>query len=104
MGVALRLPSGYPLLRWRSLAVLLGLAMPLMWAASGVLTWLVLGLPFWVAMLVGAVVTSTDPVVATSIVTGRVAHRNVPGRIRHLISANPDRTTVPRIRSSSSPS
>jgi NhaP-type Na+/H+ or K+/H+ antiporter len=39
------------------------------------------------AMLVGAAVTSTDPIVATTIVTGPVAEKNIPGRIRHFISA-----------------
>jgi NhaP-type Na+/H+ or K+/H+ antiporter len=32
---------------------MLGLVMPFMWFSSGLLTYLVLGLPFWVAMLVG---------------------------------------------------
>lgn len=86
MGVALRLPSGYPLSRWRSLLVMLGLVMPFMWLSSGLLAYLVLGLPFWVAMLVGAVVTPTDPVVASSIVQGKVAEENLPVRIRHLLS------------------
>ena len=59
------------------LALVLGVGIPLMWLASGVLVWGLLGLPFWVAMLVGA----------TIIVTGRVAERSVPARLRHLISA-----------------
>jgi NhaP-type Na+/H+ or K+/H+ antiporter len=86
MGVALRLPAGYPFSRWRSLMVMLGLVMPFMWLSSGLLTYLVLGSPFWVAMLVGAVVTPTDPVVASSIVQGNVAEENLPARIRHLLS------------------
>lgn len=86
MGVALRLPPGYTLRRWRSLAVLLGLVMPLMWAVSGLLVYLILGLPFWAAMLVGAVVTPTDPVVSSTIVTGGVAERNLPRRIRYALS------------------
>jgi NhaP-type Na+/H+ or K+/H+ antiporter len=38
-------------------------------------------------MLIGAIVTPTDPVVSSSIVTGDVAEENLPGRLRHLISA-----------------
>jgi NhaP-type Na+/H+ or K+/H+ antiporter len=87
MGVALRLPKGDPFRRWRSLAVLLGLVMPLMWLSSGVLTYLILGLPFWVAMLVGAVITPTDPVVSSTIVTGDLAEKSLPDRIRHTLSA-----------------
>ncbi len=87
MGVALRLPKAYPFTHWRILAVLLGLLMPLMWLISGLLVYLLLGLPLWVAMLVGAVITPTDPVVSTSVVTGKVAEQNLPERIRHSISA-----------------
>ncbi|GAB4383251.1 MAG: sodium:proton antiporter [Elainellaceae cyanobacterium] len=86
MGVALRIPKGYAPQHWRSLGVMLGLVMPLMWLSSGLLVWWLLGLPFWVAMLIGAVVTPTDPVVATDIVTGEVAKENIPARLRHLIS------------------
>ena len=87
MGVALRLPRGYPVQHWRSLAVILGAGMVLTGLISGLLVWGLLGLSFWVAMLVGAAVTSTDPIVATTIVTGPVAQKNIPGRIRHFISA-----------------
>jgi NhaP-type Na+/H+ or K+/H+ antiporter len=87
MGVALRIPPGYARRSWRSLAVLLGLVMPLMWLTSGLLAYLILGLPFWIALLIGAVVTPTDPVVASSIVTGAVAERNLSERLRHILSA-----------------
>jgi sodium/hydrogen antiporter len=78
VGVALRLPVGFITNNWRPLAVLLGLVMPLMWIVSGLLTYLILGIPFLVAMLIGAVVTPTDPVVSSSIVTGDVAEENLP--------------------------
>ncbi|MFE1745340.1 cation:proton antiporter [Coleofasciculus sp. H7-2] len=87
MGVALQLPKAYPLRNWRSLAVLLGPVMLLMWLSSGLLVYLILGLPFWQAMLIGAVITPTDPVVSTSIVTGRVAEPSLPERLRNIISA-----------------
>lgn len=87
MGVALRLPVGYLSRNWRTLAVLLGLVMPLMWLSSGLLAYLILGLSFPLAMLLGAVVTPTDPVVSSSVTTGDPAERNLPGRLRHAISA-----------------
>jgi sodium/hydrogen antiporter len=87
VGVALRLPVEYARSHWRLLVVLLGIVMPLMWLAGGFLTYLILGLPFWVAVLVGAIVTPTDPVVASSIVAGGVAERNLPAKLRHAISA-----------------
>lgn len=86
MGVALRIPPRDLLRRWRPLAVLLGLVMPAMWLTSGLLVHLILGSPFWVAMLLGAVLTPTDPVVASTIVTGRVAEQNLPDRLRDVLS------------------
>jgi NhaP-type Na+/H+ or K+/H+ antiporter len=57
--------------------------MALMWLASGLLVYLILGVPF----LVGAVVTPTDPVVSSTIVTGELAEKNLPERLRHTLSA-----------------
>lgn len=87
MGVALRLPPGFFLRRWRSMAVVLGLGMPIMWLASSALSYLLLDVPLLVALLIGAVVTPTDPVVSSGIVTGTVAEENLPGRVRHFLSA-----------------
>jgi sodium/hydrogen antiporter len=87
VGVALRLPVGYASSNWRLLVVLLGIVMPLMWVASGLLVYLILGLPFWVSVLIGAIITPTDPVVASSIVAGGVAERNLPAPLRCAISA-----------------
>lgn len=86
MSVALRLPAGYPFKSWRSLAVMLGPVMALMWLASGLLAYFLLGLPFWLAMLVGAVITPTDPVVSSTIVTGDMAEEKLPTRLRNLLS------------------
>ena len=87
MGVALRLPERFPLREWRTLVVLLGIVMPLMWLVSGALVYLVLGVPLLAALLVGAVVTPTDPVVSSTIVTGEVAEENLPGRLRYTLSS-----------------
>ena len=87
VGVALRLPIGYSSSNWRLLFVLLGIVMPLMWIVGGLLAYLIVGVPFWVAVLIGAIVTPTDPVVASSIVAGGVAERNLPARLRHAISS-----------------
>lgn len=86
VGVALRIPSEYPRRNWRAMLGLIGLGMPLMWAISTALIYLILDLPFWLAALIGAAVTPTDPVAATAIVTGAVAEENIPERIRHAIS------------------
>lgn len=87
MGIALRLPPDYPFTHWRSLLLLLAIGMPAMFFISALLTYWVLGLPLLLALLVGGAVCPTDPVVASSIVTGGVAKENLPGTFRHLLSS-----------------
>jgi NhaP-type Na+/H+ or K+/H+ antiporter len=70
IGVALRIPGSYPRRNWRAMLVLIGLGRALMWAISTALVFLILGLPFWMAALIGAIITPTDPVAASPIVTG----------------------------------
>jgi NhaP-type Na+/H+ or K+/H+ antiporter len=88
MGIALRLPRGYFRSHWHTLSALLTLGMLVMWGVSGLLAWALLGgVSFWGAMLIGAVVTPTDPVLSGTIVTGEEARQNISARLRHLISA-----------------
>lgn len=86
MGVALRLPEIFTTQARGTLAVLLLVVMPLMWLTSGLLAYLFLGLPLLAALLIGAVVTPTDPVVSGTVVTGEVAEENLPARLRHTLS------------------
>ncbi len=86
IGVALRIPCDFPRANWRAMVILLGVGMPLMWAISTALIYYVLAIPFWLALLIGAIITPTDPVASSPIVTGRVAADNVSAEIRHAIS------------------
>lgn len=86
MGIALRIPRRYLWENWRSFIVLLGLGMPLMYLASSLLAYWTLGIPFLLALLVGAAICPTDPVVASSLVTGNLAKEALPGRIRDTLS------------------
>ena len=86
MDVALRI-GRFPIERWRGVLLLLVLMMTCMWAVSSLVVWLVAGASAWVALLLGGVVTATDPVVANAIVTGVTAERNLPLRLRHAISS-----------------
>ena len=86
VGVALRIPRMYPRRRWRDLLLLISVGMALMWMISTALVFLVLGLPLWIAALIGAIITPTDPVAASPIVTGTEAEDNIPAPIRHAIS------------------
>ncbi|WP_298589390.1 cation:proton antiporter [uncultured Kocuria sp.] len=86
-GVALRLPHGYWRRDARWIAVVIGLGMVLMLAVATGVLWAGLGVPFLVALLLGAVLTPTDPVVTTPIVTGSLAEDRIPERVRHNLSA-----------------
>ncbi|MGE3276977.1 MAG: cation:proton antiporter [Vicinamibacterales bacterium] len=84
--VAMRLRPRSLRVMWPQAAVLLTLGMAGMWLVSSALAAWVLGLSFWTALLLGAIVTPTDPVVASSIVTGRFAATHLPVRVRDLLS------------------
>lgn len=86
MAIALRLPPRHFVDQWRPMAVLLGLVMPLMWMSASLLIYFLLELPLVVAFLIGAIVTPTDPIVASSIVTSASAEEHLPDRIRHNLS------------------
>ncbi|KUG56213.1 sodium:proton exchanger [Serinicoccus chungangensis] len=86
-GVALRLPHGYWRANARWIVTIIGLGMLLMLVLATGVAWWGLGVPFLVALLVGAIVTPTDPVVTTPIVTGSLAEEKVPEKVRHNLSA-----------------
>ena len=87
MGVALRLDKDGLRRLARPVGVLLTLGMIGMWLASSALAVWLLGLSVWTALLLGACITPTDPVVASSIVTGDFARKHLPERVRDTISA-----------------
>lgn len=87
MTIALQLPDRYLSRSWKSLAVLLVLVMPCMWLFSALMAYWILDLSILTALLLGAIVTPTDPVLASSIVTGKLAEANLPAGLRHLLLA-----------------
>ncbi|MBA2668472.1 MAG: cation:proton antiporter [Trueperaceae bacterium] len=86
MAITLRIPPRYLRRHARELVVMIAVVMPLMWLASGLVVFAVLGLPIWVALLVGAALTPTDPIVTTSLMIGGFAEERLPSRIRDLLS------------------
>ncbi|MCJ8504025.1 sodium:proton antiporter [Kocuria flava] len=86
-GVALRLPHGYWRADARWIAVIIGAGMVLMLAVATGVLWGLLGVPFVLALLLGAIITPTDPVVTTPVVTGSLAEQRIPERVRHNLSA-----------------
>lgn len=85
-GIALRTPVEDMRRMLRPVAMLLSLGMLGMWAVSAALSWAVLGLAPLAALLLGAAVTPTDPVVASAIVTGKAAEEKLPSRLRSTLS------------------
>ncbi|MDF2966955.1 MAG: hypothetical protein K0Q93_733 [Nocardioidaceae bacterium] len=69
-----------------ALTVLLVVVMPLAAAITGAAS-LLLGLPMALALLVGCCLSPTDPVLAASVVSGMPAERDLPARIRQLLTA-----------------
>lgn len=83
-----QLPSRYLYTEWRSLALLLGPGMTLMWLSASLLIWaMVPHLSFLHALAVGACVTPTDPVLSNSIVKGKFADKNIPKPLQKIIIA-----------------
>lgn len=87
MGVALRLQHAALKAVFKPVVLLLTFVMLGMWLVSSLLAGWLLGLSLWAALLLGAVVTPTDPVVASSIVTGKFAKKHLPLRLRDTLSA-----------------
>ncbi len=86
VGVALRTPKKNYLRLFRPVGLLLTVGMTLMWLTSAGLAWVILGVSPILALLLGAIITPTDPVVASSIVTGSMAERSIPDRLRSTLS------------------
>jgi NhaP-type Na+/H+ or K+/H+ antiporter len=83
-----QLPSRYLQKEWKSLALLLGPVMAVMWIVSSLLVWaLVPNISFLHSLAIGACVTPTDPVLSNSIVKGKFADKNVPKDLQKIIVA-----------------
>lgn len=85
VGAALQLTRADLRAVWRRAASLLSLGMLGMWLLTSLGAWLLLDLPPWVALLLGAILTPTDPVVASTLVTGRLAEANLPRWLRRSL-------------------
>ncbi|GAA2499854.1 cation:proton antiporter [Streptomyces gobitricini] len=86
MAVALRYPIGAVRSRIRPVAVLLGVAMLGMALLTTAVSAAALGIGLGAAALLGAALTPTDPVLASSVVTGEPAEKAITARTRQLLS------------------
>lgn len=79
------LPKGELARREKTLAILLTPGMLGMWLLSAALIYLVTGATALMALLIGAIVTPTDPILARTISEGDLARKNIPTRIRYTL-------------------
>ncbi|MGY1755034.1 cation:proton antiporter domain-containing protein [Blastococcus sp. SYSU D01042] len=86
MSVALRYPVGAARAQLRPVLLLLGVAMPAMALITAGLSAAVLGVGLGAAALLGAALSPTDPVLASSVVTGEPAEEDLPARDRQILS------------------
>ncbi|WPP51219.1 cation:proton antiporter domain-containing protein [Catalinimonas niigatensis] len=86
MATAYRIRDDYLRSYGSTQSVILLLVMPLMWLFSGLIAYLILDISLGLAFLIGAIITPTDPVVASSIVSGKLAQKFLPARIRDTLS------------------
>ena len=83
-----QLPKRYVQVEWKSLSLLLGPGMASMWIFSTLIIWaMVPNFKILQALVVGACVTPTDPVLSNSIVKGKFADKNVPRPLQRIIIA-----------------
>ncbi|MFC6998012.1 cation:proton antiporter [Rufibacter roseus] len=86
MATAFRIPKSYAKRHWRLQSILLLLGMMGMCGISTLLIHYILGFDWLLSFLIGAIITPTDPVVASTVVSGETAKKLLPERIRHSIS------------------
>ncbi len=86
MATALRLPADYVKKYRKSESISVIGIMLLMWLSGTLLFLLFFGLPLELAALAGAIITPSDPVVSSSIISGNFAKNHFKGKIRRTLS------------------
>ena len=86
MSIALRYPVSAARSQVRPLLLLLAVVMPAMALVTAGLAAGLLGIGLGAAALIGAALSPTDPVLASSVVTGSPAEQDLPERDRQILS------------------
>ncbi|KAF3940669.1 hypothetical protein ABW19_dt0208949 [Dactylella cylindrospora] len=83
-----QLPKLYLVHEWKSLAMLLGPIMTVMWLVSSTIIYGVIhGLTFVQSLAIGACITPTDPILSNTIVKGKFADKHIPVPLQRIIVA-----------------
>jgi len=86
MSIALRYPLDEARTRLRPVLLLLVVALPVMAVATAGLATALLGMGAGAALLLGTALSPTDPVLASSVVTGGPAEEDLPAHDRQILS------------------
>lgn len=87
MATALRLPQHFLKKNKQTASLLVIFGMILMWLLSSMVFYLVLpGFSIGQCLLVGAIIAPTDPVVASTLTSGKAAKKYLPGFLRNNLS------------------
>lgn len=86
VAVGVTVPKAFMKKNWRSLLVLLLPVMLIMYAVSTVIIKVVCNFDWYIAMIIGACVTPTDPILASTIIKGKFANKYIPSRLRNLLA------------------
>lgn len=85
--VGIDLPAAYAKRHWKSIGVLLGPNMIAGWMISAAVVYHVLNTTWITALIVGACLSPTDPVLSASVIGEARFSQRIPKRVRHLLAA-----------------
>ncbi len=86
MATALRIPRKFFKNNFTTQTILIFFGMLFMWLSSALIFYFALGTGWVESLLIGAIITPTDPVVAATIITGKKAKKYLPSSLRNNLS------------------
>ncbi|EIJ87830.1 sodium/hydrogen antiporter [Nematocida parisii] len=86
VAVGVTVPRIFMKNNWRPLMVLLLPVMMIMYAMSSIIIKFVFRMDWLPAMMIGACVTPTDPVLASAVIKGKFANKYIPSKLRYLLA------------------
>ncbi|KAJ2804920.1 hypothetical protein H4R20_002310, partial [Coemansia guatemalensis] len=87
MAAGITLPGRYMVRKWRTMSIMLGPVMIVMWLVTAGIIHLLFHISFKQSLLIASCAAPTDPILANSVVKGRYAEANVPKNVRDALSA-----------------
>lgn len=85
--VGIELPKLYFNRHWKSVIWFLGPVMTFSWAITSLFAYLIFQTSIPAALIIGACLSPTDPVLAASVLAKSTFSERVPSRLRHMLSA-----------------